>query len=135
VHVRVTQMSARDVMIAADAVLLASGTATLEAMLCKKPMVVGYKMSAMTHLIMRRLYKPDFFSLPNILANEELVPELLQEDVVPQNMADKLRPMLQSQPHALISRFTQLHKMLQLNADEQAARAIQALLARTSSDE
>lgn len=135
VHVRVTQLSARDVMIAADAVLLASGTATLEAMLCKKPMVVGYKMSKMTHLIMQRLYKPDFFSLPNILADEELVPELLQEDVVPQNMADKLRPMLQSQPHALISRFTQLHKMLQLNADEQAARAIQTLLARTSSDE
>ena len=135
VHVRVTQMSARDVMIAADAVLLASGTATLEAMLCKKPMVVGYKMSKMTHLIMRRLYKPDFFSLPNILANEELVPELLQEDVVPQNMADKLRPMLQSQPRELISRFTQLHKMLQLNADEQAAKAIQALLVRISSDE
>jgi lipid-A-disaccharide synthase len=135
VDVRVTQMSARDVMIAADAVLLASGTATLEAMLCKKPMVVGYKMSKMTHLIMRRLYKPAFFSLPNILANEALVPELLQEDVVPQNMADKLRPMLQSQPGALISRFTQLHKMLQLNADEQAARAIQALLVRTSRDE
>jgi lipid-A-disaccharide synthase len=104
-------------------------------MLCKKPMVVGYKMSKMTHLIMRRLYKPAFFSLPNILANEALVPELLQEDVVPQNMADKLRPMLQSQPGALISRFTQLHKMLQLNADEQAARAIQALLVRTSRDE
>jgi lipid-A-disaccharide synthase len=135
VHVRVTQMSARDVMIAADAVLLASGTATLEAMLCKKPMVVGYKMSKMTHLIMRRLYKPDFFSLPNILANEELVPELLQEHVVPQNMADKLRPMLQSEPCELISRFTQLHEMLQLNADEQAATAIQALLVRTNSDE
>lgn len=125
----VTQLSARDVMIAADAVLLASGTATLEAMLCKKPMVVGYKMSTMTHMIMKRLYKPDYFSLPNILANEALVPELLQEDVNPQNMADKLRPMLESEPHALISRFTQLHKTLQLNADEQAATAIQGLLA------
>jgi lipid-A-disaccharide synthase len=135
VHVRVTQMSARDVMIAADAVLLASGTATLEAMLCKKPMVVGYKMSKMTHIIMQRLYKPAFFSLPNILANEALVPELLQEDVEPQNIADKLRPMLQSEPHALISRFTQLHKMLQLNADEQAAKAIQGLLSQKSSDE
>jgi len=128
VHVRVTQLSARDVMIAADAVLLASGTATLEAMLCKKPMVVGYKMSKMTYIIMQRLYKPDFFSLPNILANEELVPELLQEEVNPQNMADKLRPMLESESHALISRFTQLHKTLQLNADEQAAKAIQGLL-------
>lgn len=125
----VTQLSARDVMIAADAVLLASGTATLEAMLCKKPMVVGYKMSTMTHMIMKRLYKPDYFSLPNILANEALVPELLQEDVNPQNMADKLRPMLESEPHALISHFTQLHKTLQLNADEQAATAIQGLLA------
>jgi len=129
VEVVVTQLSARDVMIAANAVLLASGTATLEAMLCKKPMVVGYKMSKMTHMIMKRLYKPDYFSLPNILANEALVPELLQEDVNPQNMADKLRPMLESEPHVLISRFTQLHKSLQLNADEQAAKAIQGLLA------
>lgn len=128
VEVLVTQLSARDVMIAANAVLLASGTATLEAMLCKKPMVVGYKMSKMTHMIMKRLYKPDYFSLPNILANEALVPELLQEDVNPQNMADKLRPMLENEPHALISRFTQLHKSLQLNADEQAAIAIQGLL-------
>ncbi|AEP30542.1 lipid-A-disaccharide synthase [Brumicola nitratireducens] len=128
VEVVVTQLSARDVMIAANAVLLASGTATLEAMLCKKPMVVGYKMSKMTHMIMKRLYKPDYFSLPNILANEALVPELLQEDVNPQNMADKLRPMLENEPHALISRFTQLHKSLQLNADEQAAKAIQGLL-------
>jgi lipid-A-disaccharide synthase len=130
VYVRVTQLSARDVMIAANAVLLASGTATLEAMLCKKPMVVGYKMSKLTHFIMKRLYKPDFFSLPNILANESLVPELLQEDVNPQAMAAKLRPMLEAEPHALISRFTQLHKTLQLNADQQAANAIQGLLSR-----
>lgn len=132
VEVVVTQLSARDVMIAANAVLLASGTATLEAMLCKKPMVVGYRMSKMTYMIMQRLYKPDYFSLPNILANEALVPELLQEDVNPQNMADKLRPMLESEPHALISRFTQLHKTLQLNADKQAAIAIQSLLANRS---
>jgi lipid-A-disaccharide synthase len=130
VYVRVTQIPARDVMIAANAVLLASGTATLEAMLCKKPMVVGYKMSKMTHFIMQRLYKPDFFSLPNILANEALVPELLQEDVNPQAMAAKLRPMLEAESHALILRFTQLHITLQLNADQQAANAIQGLLSR-----
>lgn len=128
VHIQVTQSSARDVMIAADAVLLASGTATLEAMLCKKPMVVAYKMSKMTHMIMKRLYKPEFFSLPNILANKELVPELLQEDVNPQNMATKLQAMLDSSPHALIEQFTELHKLLRLNADEQAARAIQSLI-------
>ena len=128
VQTQVTQTSARDVMIASDAVLLASGTATLEAMLCKKPMVVGYKMSKLTHMIMKRLYKPDFFSLPNILAEEELIPELLQEDVNPQNMASKLLPMLESTPHELIARFTELHKMLQLNADEQAAKAILGLL-------
>ena len=128
----VTQLSARDVMIASNAVLLASGTATLEAMLCKKPMVVGYKMSKMTHMIMQRLYKPAYFSLPNILADEALVPELLQDDVNPQNMADKLRPMLEREPHALISRFTQLHKTLQLKADEQAAKAIQGLLPNCS---
>jgi lipid-A-disaccharide synthase len=77
---------------------------------------------------MKRLYKPEYFSLPNILANEGLVPELLQQDVNPQNMADKLKPMLQDQANQLIERFTQLHNSLQLNADEQAANAIQNLL-------
>ena len=124
----VTSASARDVMIASDAVLLASGTATLEAMLCKKPMLVAYKMSALTHMIMKRLYKPDYFSLPNILANEELVTELLQEDVNPSCMAEHVSRLLNADNTALIARFTDLHRSLQLHADEQAAKAIADLI-------
>jgi lipid-A-disaccharide synthase len=124
----VTSAAARDVMIASNAVLLASGTATLEAMLCKKPMLVAYKMSKLTHMIMKRLYKPDYFSLPNILANEELVTELLQEDVNPENMASYISALLKSDNSALIARFTDLHRRLQLHADEQAAKAIADLI-------
>ena len=79
----VTREVARTAMIASDAVLLSSGTATLEAMLCKRPMLSVYKMSGLTYRMMQRLYKPKYFSLPNILANEPLVPELLQDDVDP----------------------------------------------------
>jgi lipid-A-disaccharide synthase len=82
--IMVTRRPARDVMIASDAVLLSSGTATLEAMLCKRPMLSVYKMSGLTYKMMQYLYKPDYFSLPNILANEPLVPELLQDDVTPE---------------------------------------------------
>jgi lipid-A-disaccharide synthase len=82
-NVLVTREVARTAMIASDAVLLSSGTATLEAMLCKRPMLSVYKMSGLTYRMMQRLYKPKYFSLPNILANEPLVPELLQDDVDP----------------------------------------------------
>lgn len=90
----VTRLPARDVMIASDAVLLSSGTATLEAMLCKRPMLSVYKMSGLTYKMMQRLYKPDYFSLPNILADELLVPELLQDDVTPANISDYMSDLL-----------------------------------------
>ncbi len=72
---------ARTVLTAADAVFIASGTATLEAMLAKTAMVVGYKMNWLTHQIAKRLVKLKFFSLPNLLADKALVTELLQEQV------------------------------------------------------
>ncbi|WP_026375676.1 lipid-A-disaccharide synthase [Aestuariibacter salexigens] len=127
--IHITDLPARQAMIAANAVLLASGTATLEAMLCKRPMVVAYKMNALTHMMMKRLYKPDYFALPNILANKPLVPEFLQQDVNPQNLADHLLPMLMSADEALIDAFNEQHRRLQQNADEQAAEAVAELIA------
>lgn len=115
---------ARDAMIASDVILLASGTATLEAMLCKRPMVTCYKLSPLTYKIMQRLYKAPFFSLPNLLANEALIPELLQDDVNPDTLCDYLLPLFTQDTTELVSRFTGLHQSLKLDADKMAADAI-----------
>ncbi|MDO9795110.1 lipid-A-disaccharide synthase, partial [Glaesserella parasuis] len=82
--------NARAAMMVAEATLLASGTAALEAMLCKSPMVVGYKMKPLTYWLAKRLVKTDYISLPNLLANEPLVPELIQADCSPENLAKHL---------------------------------------------
>lgn len=120
----------REAMIASNTVLLASGTATLEAMLCKRPMVVAYKLAPMTHWMMGYLYKQNYFSLPNILAGKELVPELLQEDVNPDTLCQHLLPKMQSENVNLIDTFTQLHETLKRDADNQAAIAVQSLIAK-----
>ena len=119
---------AREVMIASDAVLLASGTATLEAMLCKRPMVVGYKLAAITRWLMGFMYQQKYFSLPNILAGKPLVPELLQDEVNPDTICQHLLPMLQHTPNQLIDEFEQIHHRLKKNADKEAANAVISLL-------
>ena len=129
----ITRAPARDVMIASDAVLLASGTAALEAMLCKRPMVVAYKMSWLTYMMMKRLYKPAYFALPNILANELLVPEFLQKDVFPENLAKHLEQVWQQDSaatNALMDKFLSIHKSLKCDADKQSAFAILSLINR-----
>jgi len=122
--IHVTEGTARDAMIASDVVMLASGTATLEAMLCKRPMVVAYKLSPLTHKIMQRLYKAPYFALPNLLANEGIVPELLQDEVNPTTLSEHVMAYFKSDNTALISRFTQLHHTLKCNADKTAAKAL-----------
>jgi lipid-A-disaccharide synthase len=113
----------KKVMLAADVVLMASGTTTLEALLLKKPMVVAYRLSSFTYFIVSRLYKQAFFSLPNLLAGKQLVPELLQDEVC----ADKLGPLVlerlqdDQQRKQLTDHFTTIHKSLKLNASEKAA--------------
>ncbi|WP_109079008.1 lipid-A-disaccharide synthase [Aggregatibacter kilianii] len=126
--------NARAAMIAAEATLLASGTAALEAMLCKSPMVVGYRMKAFTYFLAKRLVKTKYISLPNLLADEMLVPELIQTECNPANLAEKLSAYLDTNESAvknrnvLIQRFTELHKMIQCDADQQAAQAVIDLL-------
>ena len=117
---------ARTTLTAADAVFIASGTATLEAMLAKTAMVVGYKMNWLTHQIAKRLVKLKFFSLPNLLADKALVTELLQEQVTVQNLVKAMAPLLQDQKaqQACVSSFTELHQLIRCNASEQAAAAI-----------
>ncbi len=126
--------NARAAMIVAEATLLASGTAALEAMLCKSPMVVGYKMKPLTYWLAQRLVKTDYISLPNLLANAPLVPELIQDECNPENLAKHLSVYLSQEPvdimqkNELKQRFMQLHQLIQCDADAQAAQAVADVL-------
>ncbi|BDX07581.1 lipid-A-disaccharide synthase [Planctobacterium marinum] len=128
VEVRTVFGHAQQVMIASNAVLLASGTATLEAMLCKRPMVVAYKLKGMTYQMMRFMYKQTYFALPNILAGKELVPELLQKDVNPELISSKLRTLMSTDCTELQAEFTRIHQTLRCNADDTAASSVARLL-------
>ncbi len=120
----------RLVMSAADAVVLASGTATLEAMLLKKPMVVAYRLQWLTYLIARLMVKTLYVSLPNLLAGEEIVPELIQGAATPEAIAAETLRWLDDEPYrrSRVQRFTALHESLRRNADVKAADAVQHLL-------
>ncbi|UTW10290.1 lipid-A-disaccharide synthase [Marinobacterium rhizophilum] len=124
----------RTLMQAADVILIASGTATLEAMLLKKPMVVAYRMASLTHRILSRLIKSRYISLPNLLADAPLVPEVLQDEVRPEVLGPLLLQQLEDGEHAamLRQRFTEIHARLNCEADERAADAIVQLLADRS---
>ena len=117
-------------MMIADATLLASGTAALECMLCKSPMVVGYRMKPFTYWLAQRLVKTDYISLPNLLANQMLVPELIQQQCNPQTLAAELGNYLdqsdsaRNRTLALKQRFTELHALIRCDADKQAAQAV-----------
>jgi lipid-A-disaccharide synthase len=120
----------RTVMAAADALILASGTAAFEAMLVKRPMVVAYRFSKLTYAIMSRMLKVPYVSLPNLLANRLLVPELLQDAAEPHKLADALLENWQQfdQSPVLSDTFLALHQSLRLDAANSAANAIQNLL-------
>jgi lipid-A-disaccharide synthase len=123
---------AQDCMVAADVVLLASGTAALEAMLARRPMVVAYRIAPLTHFIVRAfgLIKTERISLPNILAGESLVPELLQADCRADNIAAAVQHWFEDreQRAVLLQRFDTLHRALRRDASVQAAAAVAELL-------
>ncbi|WP_272522113.1 lipid-A-disaccharide synthase [Providencia sp. PROV202] len=125
-NVHILDGQARDAMTASDATLLASGTAALECMLTKCPMVVGYRMKPFTFWLAKRLVKTPYVSLPNLLAGKEIVKELLQEECQPQQLADQLLPLLEGgeQVDALKETFLQLHQLIRCDADQQAADAV-----------
>ncbi|QBH95657.1 lipid-A-disaccharide synthase [Limnobaculum zhutongyuii] len=125
--VRLLDGQARSSMIASDAALLASGTAALECMLAKCPMVVGYRMKPFTFWLAKRLIKTPYVSLPNLLAGRELVTELLQDDCTPEKLATSLTPLLNNDndhTRALKQTFTELHQSIRCDADSQAAQAV-----------
>lgn len=117
-------------MQAADTVLLASGTATLEAMLYKKPMVVGYKLNPKSYWIFNTFFTFNikYFALPNLLADAPLVPEFLQAECNPDALADALFPMLKGNNSKLVRKFYEIHENIRLNASKQAAQAVMELI-------
>ncbi len=119
---------ARQTLTAADAVFIASGTATLEAMLAKTPMVVAYKTNWLTYQIAKRLVKVDYFSLPNLLAKKALVPEFLQHEVTEQHLLDAMTPLLSQQGDNTRAEFTAIHQQICCDASVKAAAAVVELL-------
>lgn len=121
---------AHDAMEAADIVIVASGTATLEAALLKKPMVITYRMPTLSWWILKRMRYQAFVGLPNILAGKFLVPELLQNDATPQNIADAAKRLLSDNDYLqeIKQEFTNIHLSLKQNAAQKAASVILAHL-------
>jgi lipid-A-disaccharide synthase len=130
VPVKLFDGRSHEVLCACDAVLIASGTATLEAMLFKRPMVVAYRMAGLTFSILKRLVKVGHVSLPNLLARREVVPEFLQDAATPEAMGKALLDRLDPSPEreAAQETFLELHKLLRRNADQAAADAVIELM-------
>jgi len=139
--VRVLDGQARAAMTAADAVLVASGTATLECLLAKRPMVVGYRIAPLTYALVRglKLTRVDQYSLPNALAasvlgrTQPLVPERMQQDCTPERLAGALLPLLEGRADAqseLQHAYRAIHAALRRDADASAAEAVAELLPR-----
>lgn len=112
---------------ACDAVLIASGTATLEALLYKRPMVVAYRLAPLTFWILKRMVKSPYISLPNLLAQRLLVPELLQDDATPEALAQTLLPLIDDGAEQTRG-FDAIHRTLRRDASNQAADAVLELI-------
>jgi lipid-A-disaccharide synthase len=123
---------AREALAAADAVLVASGTATLETALCGRPMVIAYKMSALTWRLMSRMKYLPWVGLPNVIAGEYIVPELLQDDATPENLAQAVLNWLNDGATAekLVERLSRIHLSLRRNTAEAATEALMPWLVR-----
>lgn len=128
--IKVYNGHSHEVMSAADVVLMASGTTTLEAMLLKKPMVVAYRMAPLSYAIISRMVKSKYISLPNLLADKPLVPEILQNEVTAETLGKLVLERLHNPAliQHLNDEFEQLHRQLRCNASEQAADALLSLV-------
>ncbi len=130
-NIRLIDGNARGAMIASDAILLASGTAALEAMLAKRSMVVAYRINPFTYWIVKKfgILPTNVYSLPNILAGRIVVPELMQDDCTAPALASALLPMLESRrmDAALIAEFRRIHESLLADADSAPSAVVELL--------
>ncbi len=122
--------TARHVIAASDAVMLASGTVALECMLVNRPMVVGYRVNAITAWLAKRLVKTKYVSLPNILADKPLVKELLLEECTAENLSAEALRLLNTDTSEMKQAFSEMHQWIRKNADEQAAEAVLNLIGK-----
>lgn len=127
----------REVMKASDQILMASGTAVLEGMLVGRPMVAAYRVAPLTGWVIQRLgmIKSPFYTLPNNLANERLVPELIQQELTAEAVVNEVETQFNQsseQKQLIMQRFQEIHKTLKQGASQQAATAIHELLEKRS---
>ena len=119
-------------LIACDVALVASGTATLETLLCKRPMVVAYRLGAATAWLLRRfrLVRTEFFAQPNLLAGRRIVPEIFQEEVTAERLGRELLAWLDDPARvaALVGEFRAIHGTLRRGSAARAAEAVIAML-------
>jgi len=115
-------------MQAADVVLVNSGTATLEAMLLKKPMVMSYRLGSMTYAFVSRLVNTPYFALPNILANRPLVEEYIQAAATPEALAVAVNRLVDRDHSELMVAYDEIHQTLRCDAGVEAAKAILSLI-------
>ncbi len=134
VPIQVTAGRSHVALAAADAVLVASGTATLEVALFKKPMVIAYKMMRASWEVLRHMGYQPWIGLPNILAQEFLVPELLQDAATPAALSDALWKQLTDTAHRarLRQRFTEMHHALLRDTAKESAQAVLQLIGRSA---
>ena len=129
-EITVLDQQAQTVMAASDAILIASGTAVLEAALHKKPLVVSYKISPLTFAIVSRVIKVTHVSLPNLLAGKELIPEILQDEATPEALRDAMIKALNDRENRtmLEQEFTHIHHQLKQDASKLAWDALQTII-------
>jgi lipid-A-disaccharide synthase len=133
VDIQILDGQSHTAMAAADTILVASGTATLEVALFKKPMVIAYKVMAASWHVMRHMAYQPWIGLPNILAREFVVPEYLQDAATPQALADALWKQLNDAPlrERVRNRFTDMHHELLRDSAKESAQAVLTLIAQT----
>ncbi|MCB1874621.1 MAG: lipid-A-disaccharide synthase [Chromatiales bacterium] len=120
----------KEVMQASDVVLMASGTAALEAMVLKRPMVVAYRLAPLTYFLMKRMVKVKVFSPPNLLLDTPLVPELIQDQARTESLGAEVLDLLENQQRRqnMVNAFDRLHRQLRMGASARAAQAVLGLL-------
>ncbi len=128
--IRVLEGRAHEALAGADVALVASGTATLEAALLKCPMVITYRLSALTAWLVRRRATSRFFGLPNIILEQSVVPEMIQENATPEVLAACLTELLNNPAarHVMVQSFERLHHLLRADSHQAILKGVEQAL-------